>query len=220
MYHLKKHLPKKGHVLDLSKNLLNIAENKFKKAKLTNKLKNIVHGSATDLSMFKDNGFDVIISMRPFYHLTEIKDINKVIREIKRVAKKNAIIEISAISYYGIMSKVLKKYQHELTDKSHMLMFSKGVHKPHKKDLASGKSTFPDAKFFRPIELKNLLEKNGFKTITMFSCEGLSTHQIEATNKLYKNKKRWKKWMKLLIDNSEKPDAIGYTEHFGWIGRK
>lgn len=237
MYYLNKYLPKRGYLLDLgcgpgsyavalgkkgydlalldiSKKLLDVAVKNMKKHKLTNKVKAVVHGSATNLSMFKNNTFDAVLCFGPLYHLTSAKDQKKVLREMIRVAKPNAKIFIAAISYYGVLRTVLITYPNELVLKSHKRVFKEGVLK--KKRPGKG---FPDAKFFKPEELKEFAEKQGLETIDIFANEGLSTHLKEATNKLYRNKKRWNKWIELIIKNSNKKSIVGLTEHFVLISR-
>ena len=46
---------------------------------------------ALDLSMFKDNSFDMVLNLGPMYHLFCKKDKNQSVKETIRVAKKNAI---------------------------------------------------------------------------------------------------------------------------------
>lgn len=43
---------------------------------------------ATDMSIFEDESFDVVLNMGPFYHLVDISDREKCIRESLRVLKK------------------------------------------------------------------------------------------------------------------------------------
>jgi len=237
MYYLDKYLPKKGYILDLgcgsgtydvvlgkkgydlalldvSNNLLNIAVINMKKNNLIKKVKAVIHGSAINLSMFKNNTFDAVLCFGPIYHLTSISNQKKLLKEIIRVAKPGAKIFVAAISYYGVLRTVLTTYPNELLLKSHERMFKEGI----SKKIRPGKD-FPDAKFFKPEELKEFAEKQGLETIDIFANEGLSTHLVEATNKLYKDNRKWKKWIKLLLKNSNQRSIVGLTEHFVLIAK-
>jgi len=243
MHYLEKYLPKKGHILDLgcgtgaysvplakkgydlslvdlSRKSLDLAEKNLKKNKLWKKVKALFYTSAENLSMFPDNTFDAVLCFGPMYHLINLSDRKKVIKEIKRVSKKNAKIFVSVISYYGVLKRVIVKYPHELTSKNHKRMFEEGIHVARWHGKKIEKINFPDAKFYKPDELKKFMESFKFKTLEMFACEGLSSHLQEATNNLYKSRKRWKKWFDLIIKYSNEPSILGSTQHFVWVGRK
>lgn len=240
-HYLEKYLPKKGHILDLgcgtgvyavplakkgyditlvdiSKGLLDHAVKDMKKNKLENKLKGFIHSSAINLSTVKDNQFDAVICFGPLYHLLDKKDQIKLLEEIYRVSKKGAIIFIAAISYYGFLDGLIGKYK-KLLLSNHLDNFLKTGSR--KRDWFPKKgSYFTDAQFHKPEELRKLIEKKGFKFIDMFACEGIATFFAEETNQLYKNKKAWDLWIKIIIENSNKESIIGSTVHFVTILKK
>ncbi|MFX1563588.1 MAG: class I SAM-dependent methyltransferase [Promethearchaeota archaeon] len=240
MHHLKKFLPKKGYVLDLgcgpgvyavelaklgydvalvdvSSKLLNVAERRIKKAKLQDRLKTKIKANATDLSSFGASTFDAILSFGPFYHLPELKDRKKALKEMVRVAKLGARVFVACVSYFAVLGRVLTRHGHELTDPNHQEMFEEGIHRAkwHKDPNA-----FPDAYFSKPLELRDFLESGGLRTIGLFACEGPSTHLDEETNRLSKDKKAWEKWVELVLKCSGEPSIVGASEHFLWIGEK
>lgn len=79
--------------LELSQDNLDVLN-----SKITPELKiNSVQGNAIDLSMYKDNTFDITLVLGPLYHIFDIKERHKVIEEATRVTKPNGIIYFAFI---------------------------------------------------------------------------------------------------------------------------
>jgi len=113
LHFLKKHLPKKGLILDagggpgryttelakqgydivlldIAPANLELARNKIKKERLQNKVREILEGSIVDLSRFPDNTFDAVICLGGLLsHVLDKKKRDKAISELIRVAKKD-----------------------------------------------------------------------------------------------------------------------------------
>lgn len=79
--------------IDISKNMVEKAKNKYKKLK-------ILHTSMSILNDIPDNSIDVIISINTSFSFTD--NIQNTISEIKRVLKKNGKIFISVLSKWSI----------------------------------------------------------------------------------------------------------------------
>jgi hypothetical protein len=85
----------------------------------------------------------------------------------------------------------------------------------HPKETRKG---FTDAYFFHPEELKELFESRGIKTLEIASCEGLSSHLQEATNRIYEDKERWNMWVKIILQtcNDPRDNRDGRTYNICW----
>lgn len=244
MHFLDKHLPKEGLILDagggpgrytielakkgyevilydLSPECLEIASREMEKAGVKEQIKKIVEGSITDLSQFASGSFDAVLCLGALSHLIERRDREKAVSELVRVAKKDAPILVSVIGLYGVFRTILQRpyLRDELTAPSHEETFSRGIHRSawHKHEAVQG---FPDAYFFHPRELRDLLEKHGVETIEMATCEGLSSHLQEETNTIYEDKEKWGRWLRLILRTCNDPYILGLGEHFLYIGRK
>ncbi len=244
MYFLDKYLPKMGLVLDagggpgrytielakkgyqvvlfdLSPRSLEIAHREIINAGVKARVKKIIEGSITDMAEFAEENFDAILCLGTLSHLIDRKDREVAASELIRVTKKKGTIFISVIGLYGVFRTVLQRPQlrQELTNSSHEEMFSQGIHRAewHKHEAAQG---FPDAYFFHPSELRDLFESYGVETLEMATCEGLSSHLQEATNSIYEDKKKWKRWLEILLRTCNDPYILGLGEHFLYIGRK
>ncbi len=243
MHFLDKYLPKKGLILDagggpgrytielakkgydvvlfdLSVECLREAEKRIRNARVKNRVKNVVQGSITDMSQFPIETFDAVVCFGALSHLVEKKDRDSAASELVRVAKKKAPIFISVINLYGVFRVVLQRIQHELLASSHREMFSQGVHRAEWHKDEPDYQGFPDAYFFLPPELKQLFEEHGVETLEMATCEGLSSHLKEETNKIYEDSKKWKFWLKLILKTCADPAILGLGEHFLYVGRK
>lgn len=214
-------LAKKGYnvvLFDLSPKCLELAKKKMARVHVENRIR-LVEGSITDMSIFNDEQFDAIICLGPFSHLIGKRQIEKAANEIVRVAKTGAPLFISVIGLYGVFRTVLQRLQHELTDSSHAELFTHGIHRWHE-IKHKGEHGFPDSYFWHPKDLKELFESKGVKTLQMATLEGLSSHLRGATNRLYKDKEKWAKWLELILKTCIDPVLLGMGEHFLYIGQK
>jgi SAM-dependent methyltransferase len=217
-------LARKGYdvvLLDLSPKCLELAEKQIKRAGVRNRVKQVVEGSILDLNMFSEEQFDAVLCLGPFSHLTEKEQKEKAASEIARVAKKAAPIFVSVIGLYGVLRTILQRLQDELLDPAHQELYNFGIHRarpvPHKGGRGFARV---DACFYHPTEVKTLFESRGVKTLEMATCEGLSSHLMGPTNRLYRDKKKWEKWMEIMLKTCTDPILLGTGEHFLYIGQK
>ena len=218
-------LARKGYniaLLDLSTKCLEIARKQIGEAGLEDRIKEIVEGSIVDLSMFQNDRFDAVLCLGPFSHLLEGSDRERAARELVRVARRGAPLFISAINRYGLFRTILQRLPEELIDPSHSEIFTKGIYRAHFRLLLSRSigTAFTDTYFFIPNELKDLIESKGVQTMTVATCQGLSSNLKEATNKLYQDQEKWKVWWKILLKTCTDPCITGLGEHFLYVGKK
>jgi ubiquinone/menaquinone biosynthesis C-methylase UbiE len=243
MHFLDKYLPKKGLILDagggpgrytielakkgydvalfdLSAECLREAEKRIRNARVKNRVKNVVQGSVTDMSRFRDENFDAVVCLGAMSHLVKKKDRNSAASELVRVTKKNAPIFVSVINLYGVFRTVLQRLQYELLASSHRKMFTQGIHRAEWHKDEPDYQGFPDAYFFLPPELKELFEGHGVETLEMATCEGLSSHLKDETNRIHEDSRKWEFWLKLILRTCTDPLILGLGEHFLYVGRR
>lgn len=212
-------LAKRGYevvLLDLSPRCLEIAKREVEKAGVGKKVSEIVEGSITDLSIFEDELFDAVLCLGgPLSHLLELSERERATSELVRVAKKRAPLFISVFSIYGAFRVALYAHPEDLTDSFQEEMLTKKVFGVHTRF-----GSFPDAYFFQPDELKELLERSGLQTFTLATCEGLSAHLEEATNRLHEDTEKWRRWFNILLQTCTDPSLIGIGNHLLYVGRK
>lgn len=177
-------LAKRGYdviLLDLVPKMLKMAERKIRRAGVKKRVKQIVEGSIEDLSMFSDETFDAVLCLgAPLCHILNPQRREKAVKELLRVAKKDAPIFASVISRLGLLKTLLIRIPHEIHYAKHHLEvgdYVPGVH---------GEG-FTAAHWFQPEELRHLFEAQGVKVLEMAGLEGLSSHHEKETNRLYKD---------------------------------
>jgi len=210
-------LAKRGYdltLLDLAPEMLKMAERKIRRAGVKKSVKQIVEGSIEDLSMFSDETFDAVLCLgAPLCHILNPQRREKAVRELLRVAKKDAPIFASVISRLGLLKTLLIEFQHEIHYAKHHLEvgdYVPGVH---------GEG-FTAAHWFQPEELRHLFEDQGLKVLEMAGLEGLSSHHEKETNRLHKDEKKWKIWMEIILKTCTHPSVVGGSEHFLLVGKK
>ena len=70
---------------------------------------NVTQGNAIDLSMYEDEYFDMVLNLGPLYHLPEIEDMKKAIKESLRVCKKEGIIYFAFVTNNSTFVNEVKK---------------------------------------------------------------------------------------------------------------
>ena len=215
---LKKHLPKKGLILDAgagpgrytvdlakkgydvvlldySKENVELAKIKVREAKQEKKVKDFIQGTIVNLSQFKDNSFDAVICLGgPLSHV-EKKDRQKAVNELIRVAKKNAPIFVSVMGKYAILLNYIKKWPHEVKDAMHFnRTFIEGD------DFNWGSASSNGTKksychFFTIDELEKLFPKNKTKLLETVGLEGFASAQEKEFAEL-KDKTIKQNWLK------------------------
>ena len=127
LHFLEEHLPKKGLILDagggpgrytielarrgyevvlldMTPANLAFARLQIKRAKVQDKVTNIVEGSITDLSRFADNAFDAVVcSGGPLSHVLEKHQRDKATSELIRVTKKGAPLFVSVMGRLSLL---------------------------------------------------------------------------------------------------------------------
>lgn len=210
-------LAKRGYdvvLLDLVPEMLNLAERRIKRAGVKRRVKQIVEGSIEDLSMFGDETFDAVLCLGgPLGHILTEQGREKAVRELVRVARKNASIFASVISRLGVLKTLLIRIQTEMQYAKHHLEVGNYVPGVHGEG-------FTAAHWFLPEELRDLFETQGVEVLEMAGLEGLSSHHPKETNKLSKDEEKWKIWMEVVLKTCTHPAVVGCSEHFLLVGKK
>lgn len=214
-------LAKKGYdivLLDLTPELLRIAEREIVRANVRARIRQIKEGSITDLSEFADKSFDAVLCLGgPLNHVLEDNRRDRAVTELVRVAKVGSPLFVSVISRLGVLRSIFLTLPNEIQDCRHHLEDGNYVPGTLPRHRVMG---FTAAHWFLPEELRQLCESHGLDVLEMAAVEGLSSHHSKEINRLAKDRRRWKMWMEILLLTCTHPSIIGSSEHLLLMGRK
>ncbi|MCL5038177.1 MAG: class I SAM-dependent methyltransferase [Chloroflexi bacterium] len=237
MRFLKKHLPKKGLILDagggpgrytvelakrgydvvlldLVQEHLDFAEKQIIKNKLGKRVKNIVRGSITDLSDFKDNSFDAVLCLGgPLSHIHPEQERKKAVSELIRVGKGGSVIFVSVMSRYGVLAATPAGWPHEAASRKDLekLVF-KG------EDYRWRGSGY--CHFFTCNELEQIFLSENVDIMEKAGLEGLNI-DMDTTNKFAKDHpEAWKNWLDVHYKICTEQFVVDASGHMLIIVRK
>jgi SAM-dependent methyltransferase len=232
---LKKHLPKKGLILDagggpgrytielaklgydvilldITPENLEFAKRQIKGQKIGDRVKAIVGGSITNLSEFPTGSFDAVLCLGgPLSHVGSDQRL-KAVSELVRVAKKGAPLFVSVMGLFGLLN--LLPWSSEIVQtRNFKRVYTKGE---DYKWAGTGYCHF----FTRDELCKLMLQTREVKVLETIGLEGLSSSQQEAINKLYKKKKAWKNWLDMHYHTCTHPTVVDLSQHIMIICKK
>lgn len=164
-------------------------------------------GTATDLSQFPDESFDVVLNMGPLYHLHQQKDQDLAIQETMRVLKPTGTAFFAFINNDAVFVTEALRYN---------------------PDFLSEKSPFYDKKTFKlrndPFtvmtidSIKALMKRNGCEQYKFIASDGVAELMAEYLNQL--NRDQFKQWVAYHLSICEKPESLGSSHHLMYITKK
>ena len=170
--------------------------------KAKNSLVKAYLGNATNLTMFKDNSFDMVLLFGPLYHLIDKEDKLKALKEAKRLVKDDGVILVSyymneyAIITHGfkdnnILSAIKNK---ELDENYHVT--------PKKTDLYS---------MVRLEDIDELNKLSGLKRIKILAQDGPSDYIRPIINKM--DDQTFNEYIKYHLSICERYELLGASSH-------
>jgi SAM-dependent methyltransferase len=236
LHFLEKHLPEKGLVLDagcgpgrytielakrgyevtsldLTPANLEFARRQIKRAKVQDKVAEIMEGSIVDLSQLADESFDAVICLGgPLSHVLGADKRERAISELIRITKRGAPLFVSVIGRLSLLVVELMLFQNEIEMTIHKQIRETGDYE--------GGFGFTACHFFLPEELREVFSEKGVTILEMTGLEGISSHHAMKVNRLAKDEKRWKSWLETHFQTCRHPGAVGMSEHMLIICKK
>lgn len=167
------------------------------KIKRNDKDLKVVEASATNLSMFKDNEFDVAIMFGPLYHLYSKADKLKALCEMKRITKRVMFVTY-IMNEYSMIEYVFKdNHYKEVKDK-----FDSDYHIDNKDDL-----------FFysRIDDIDELNELAKLHSIKRFASGGPTDYMRQYINKM--DDETFKGFIDYHLSTCERKELLGASSH-------
>jgi ubiquinone/menaquinone biosynthesis C-methylase UbiE len=208
-------------LLDLTPELLDIARARIKKARVPDRVKQVLQGSVDDLSMFEDNTFDAVLCLGALSHVTEKGDRERAIDELIRVTKKNSTIFVSVISRLAILVCGLVHWPEDIEiDGLYRKLYDTGDYSGGPGMHARGR-TFAPCHLYLREELEDSFKKRRVRVLEMVGLQGLATRHQKETNRLFKKYPRgWKNYWELHLRTCTHPSMVDNSQQFMIICRK
>ena len=157
----------------------------------------IVEASAVDLSMFRDDEFDVAIMFGPMYHLYKKEDKLKALSEAKRITRKYIFVTY-IMNEYAVIEYAFK-------DDNYKLIKDKLTADFHIDD--------PDNLFFqsRIEDIDELNELSGLKLVKRFASDGPTDYMRAVINKM--DDETFEAYLRFHQATCERKELLGASSH-------
>lgn len=174
----------------------------------TNGTKNvrIFHGSATDLSAFESDYYDIVLVFGPLYHLHDENDRDKCISQARRVLKKGGIILFAFISNDAV----------PLTEMCRRDFFNPATEITYDHETFHV-TDFPFV-FFTLDAARDMINKHDIEILREIASDGVSElleNVIDAMSEI-----SYQEYLKYHFYCCEKPEMLGRSNHLLFVGKK
>ena len=142
-------------------------------------------GDALDLSSIKDNSFDVVLAMGPFYHIKDETLREQCINGIKRVLKSKGVLftaHLSKCAFYKYIVREMPEQIDQFYENLHNIIDT-GVKKYSDGDIFTD-NTFCD----NAEDILKFMGDHGFSDGSVIASEGLVDHIEDKLKELEKSK--------------------------------
>lgn len=168
---------------------------------------------ATDMSMFADETFDVVLNMGPFYHLTEEEKRRKCLEECLRVLKKGGIIVSAYISRFYVFQYVAMQNEKYLdAGLARQLIETGELHHDDEKCF------WTDTYYATKNEMEDLYRKYGLEIVDHFAQDGTTPLFAKKVDKW--NEEQFKIWCDYHYSVCREESILGASNHVVIVGRK
>ena len=168
---------------------------------------------ATDMSVFEDETFDVVLNMGPFYHLINEEDRKKCLQESLRVLKKDGLLITAYIPRYYVFQYVAMSNDYFLDVKLAKQLTETGILR-HDDE----KCYWTDTYYATDEEMENLYREYGIEVIDHFSQDGATPHFSKKVDGW--SEEQFKVWCDYHYSICRQKSLLGASNHAVIVGRK
>lgn len=174
---------------------------------------NTAVADATDMSMFADESFDVVLNMGPFYHLLTEEQRNKCMSESLRVLKKGGLLFTAYIPRFYVY-QLLTFSDNKYLDRA----FAEQILKTGVLRHDDEKCFWTDTYYATKSEMEQLYRKNQVKIIDHFSQDGLTPLFAQKADGWSEDE--FEIWCDAHYDMCREESILGASNHVMIVGRK
>lgn len=168
---------------------------------------------ATDMSVFEDNSFDVVLNMGPFYHLITEDQRKKCLSECIRVLRKGGLLITAYISRFYVFQYVAMSDEKFLDAGLAKRLIETGVLR-HDDEKCFWTDTYYSSK----EEMETLYRSYQLSVIDHFAQDGLSPLLHEKVDNW--SEENFKIWCDYHYSICREASVLGASNHTVIIGKK
>lgn len=168
---------------------------------------------ATDMSIFEDETFDVVINMGPFYHLITEEQREKCLSECYRVLKKGGLLVTAYIPKYYVFQYVAMSDEQYLDHALAKQLVETGVLR-HDDEKCFWTDTYYSSK----EEMEAFYNRHKLKIVDHFAQDGLAPLLHEKVDNW--NEEQFKIWCDYHYSICRENSVLGSSNHVVIIGEK
>lgn len=169
----------------------------------------LYQGNAADLSRFKDNSFDTVLFMGPYYHLFDINERLKAVKESIRVLKKGGLLFWAYLNRISMFMVEVGRRCRIVDDCFVEDIIGKGILKDRKESVFY---------FASPQEIENIILDLPVRKISNIACDGIGYFLANRLNKM--SEVEFCNWMKFHYRTCEDSYLLGFSLHGLMICKK
>ena len=180
------------------------------------KTKHSIHTAvldATDMSVFEDETFDVVLNMGPFYHLITEEQREKCLSECYRVLKKGGLLVTAYIPKYYVFQYVAMSDEQYLDHALAKQLVETGVLR-HDDEKCFWTDTYYSSK----EEMEAVYNRHKLKIVDHFAQDGLAPLLHEKVDNW--NEEQFKIWCDYHYSICRENSVLGSSNHVVIIGEK
>ena len=159
---------------------------------------NCYQGTATNLSKFKDNSYDIVLLFGPMYHLLTMDEKVKALEEAKRVSKKYIFISYCmnefALIYHGFMEGYIKDDIKNIDDNFKILKDNDNLYS-----------------YVRLEDIDYLKDTCNLKRIKIINQDGPTEYIKKIVNNM--DDEQYDLFIKYHLSTCERPELLGAGRH-------
>lgn len=168
---------------------------------------------ATNMSVFEDESFDIVLNMGPFYHLINENDRVKCFQESLRVLKKGGFLVTSYIPRYFVFQYVAMQNDYFIDANLAQQLTETGVLR-HDDE----KCFWTDTYYSMAEEMEALYRDYGIEVLDHFAQDGVTPYFSQKVDGW--NDEQFKIWCDYHYSICRKKSLLGASNHVVIIGRK
>ena len=201
------------HLVDVSEKLLETAASRLERQGFGGRIAGRHHLSATALSTLPDGHADVLLALGPLYHLRELDDRRRSVREAARVLKPGGVIFAAGVNKMALLRDAFRDSPES----------GARLRERRLRFLEDGRL---DPEVAPPIGFAHLTTSSEFTNLFLeefnrIALWGLESFTSPAQEKLLGlNEADRQAWLEIVERTASLPEAIGYSDHFLYVGSR